>query len=85
MSSYLISKEMGKMRSKKIILFAIAVSLITSIALASPQPQIEWEKSFGGAKSDYFMSVQQTLENDGFIITGYKTPSNSSYTDVWLF
>jgi predicted secreted protein len=84
MSSYLISKEMGKMRSIKIILFAIAVSLVTSIALASPQPQIEWAKPFGGAKSDSFMSVQQT--NDGYIMTGYKAQSDTSNsTDVWLF
>jgi len=88
MSSYLISKEMGKMRSKKIILFAIAVSLITSIALASPSPLIEWKKVLDGGfgKNDYFMSVQQTLNseniNDGYIMTGYKTLSNS---DVWLF
>ena len=84
MSSYLISKEMEKMRSIKIILFAIAVSLVTSIALASPQPQIEWAKPFGGAKSDSFMSVQQT--NDGYIMTGYKAQSDTSNsTDVWLF
>jgi hypothetical protein len=83
MSSYLISKEMEKMRSIKIILFAIAVSLVTSIALASPSPQIEWTRVFGVAgKNESFMSVQQTLENDGYIMTGYKTLSSP---DVWLF
>jgi len=71
------------MRSIKIILFAIAVSLVTSIALASPSPQIEWTRVFGVAgKNESFMSVQQTLENDGYIMTGYKTPISS---DVWLF
>ncbi|MCK4427948.1 MAG: hypothetical protein KAW16_05655 [candidate division Zixibacteria bacterium] len=49
-----------------------------------------WAKTFGGPNNDLGNSIHQTdddcdgLKDDGYILTGFKTPDGSSYGDLWL-
>jgi hypothetical protein len=53
-----------------------------SIIKTDPYGNVQWKKTFGGAKSDAAYSVQKT-NDDGYIIAGY-TESYGSGNDAWL-
>ena len=44
---------------------------------------IAWQKTYGGADSDFAWSVQQTLDS-GYIVTGFTESSGAGYQDVWI-
>lgn len=43
----------------------------------------QWNKTYGGSKSDSGKSVQQASDG-GYIITGYTYPSGAESSDLWL-
>jgi hypothetical protein len=42
-----------------------------------------WEKTFGGNKSDFATSIQQTIDG-GYIIAGYTSSFGNVYPDIYL-
>lgn len=55
------------------------------------QPDIEWERTFGGSDLEYLWSIQNTSDG-GYILGGYsysnisgdKTTYNMGFTDIWI-
>ena len=51
--------------------------------LAATAPEVEWEKTFGGANVDVAYSVQQTSDS-GYIIAGGTYSYGAGSCDIWL-
>jgi len=75
---------------KKIIIFYFKVHLILFISLfTNAQPNLEWEKNFGGSNLDEAYSIIQTLDN-GYIVVGTSESSNgdisenNGWNDIWI-
>jgi len=71
-----------------IVITAITLTLLLTLTplthtTATTEPQIEWEKTFGGAGDDRGFSVQQTSDG-GYIIVGWTTSYGAGGADVYL-
>ena len=59
----------------------IAVGLVVLLALtagvALAQPEVEWERTYGGDSSDH-CNVFMEIENDGYYLAGYTTQFNAN-------
>ncbi len=44
---------------------------------------VEWEKTYGGSKDDYFDSIHQTSDG-GFAVAGRTSSYGAGYQDVWV-
>jgi len=68
-----------------IALLAVPVGLSSTPCLSadSSEPNVEWDKTFGGSEYNSGSSVQQTGDG-GYIIAGYKGSYETGEMDVWL-
>jgi hypothetical protein len=72
----------------KIVITAITLILLLALTplthtTAATEPQVEWEKTFGGQNSDWGFSVQQTSDG-GYIIVGTTWSYGAGEADVYL-
>jgi len=67
----------------KIYNIVLAATLLLSQNLFSQAPDTAWTKVFGGERSVWGNSVQQTIDG-GYIITGRKDSIFTNDVDVWL-
>jgi predicted secreted protein len=72
----------------KIVITAITLILLLALTplthtTATTEPQVEWEKTFGGSGDDVGLSVQQTRDG-GYIIVGDTTSYGAGGKDVYL-
>jgi hypothetical protein len=70
-----------------VVVLAMALSFASlgnqSRALADNIPELEWDRTFGGAGSDWAFSVQQTTDG-GYIIAGSTDSYGAGGYDSWL-
>jgi len=66
------------------LILLIALPLLThTTAIATTQPKVEWEKTFGGYYWDVGWGVQETRDG-GYIIVGYTESFGAGGADVYL-
>jgi len=73
---------------KKVFLFVILLTIVSLSKLLAQNPEILWEKSFGGSNVDVPQSIQQTNDG-GYIITGFSKSDDgdvkgSGTYDFWI-
>jgi hypothetical protein len=70
-----------------VLVLAMALSFASlwnqSLALADGITELEWDRTFGGAESDYGYSIQQTSDG-GYIMAGQTSSYGAGDSDVWL-
>ena len=80
------------MRKTSALIFSIfLIGLLISGNKLSAQPNLEWEKNFGGSLAEYANSIQQTTDG-GFIVAGSTSSNNgdvggnngNSNSDYWI-
>ncbi len=74
-------------------LFAIAVLITANCMLPNyfyaQAPSIEWQKTYGGTKTDVATAIKQTMDG-GYIVAGYSNSTNKNVTgnhggfDYWV-
>ncbi len=65
-----------------LVLFALLFIILVSVGTTF-QPDIEWNRTYGGSYSDGAWSIQNT-DDGGYVTTGY-TSSNGQASDLWIF
>ena len=66
----------------------LTMSLIALLILLLPcqllsQPEVEWQRSYGGEDEEYFYDLAQTGDG-GFILIGYETSFGHPDPDTWV-
>ena len=73
----------------KIIFFTFFILIISGTSKMFAQPEIEWERTYGGSESDQGISIQATPDG-GFITASYSFSedgdlnANNGSTDIWI-
>ena len=70
------------MRPRASIILPLILLLILNTASASPAPEEEWNRTYGGEGFDYAYSVLKT--SDGYIIAGVTNSFGKGREDAWL-
>ncbi len=89
--NYLINKTLFNiMRKSNALIFSIVLTCIFTIdTKMTAQPDLEWEKSFGGTDHDFGYEIQQTSDG-GYIISGRSDSNdgdlqgNNGGFDIWV-
>jgi hypothetical protein len=67
---------------RRILIFELGILWVSFIAISS-DAQITFERTYGGPRTDYGKSVQQTSDG-GFIVAGWTASFGAGETDVYL-
>jgi hypothetical protein len=65
------------------IVWGISILAIAASAMAQPNPDTLWTRTYGGSNHDYARSVQQTPDG-GYIVAGYTASFGAGGSDFYL-
>ncbi len=68
---------------KSFCIIFMLISLFAASALAQPNPDTLWTRTYGGSSEDWDLSVQQTADG-GYVLTGRTKSFGAGNYDVYL-